>query len=117
MVRSLLILLIACLCQGCFVWDELEAGHAIMDAHSPKELVAGKAVPLDEFDAEEEAAGDGARELLASVTATVQKWWNEETAPEEPQRDPSDVPVACRVKDRTQYMRKTDCELRGGRIL
>ena len=105
------ILLIACLTQGCFVWEELEKGEALMEAHRPKNLDDAKPpAPARRTDKEEPG-------MLASLSESLQDWWTSESEPSAPQRDPADVPVRCEIDGRTQYTRKTDCMLRGGRIL
>ena len=110
MTRLLLILLIACLTQGCFVWEELEKGEAIMDAHRPRNLD-------DEKESEAAAPAKDEPNLIASVSETLQEWWASATEPSAPERDPGDIPVRCEVDGRMQFTRKSDCRLRGGTIL
>ena len=45
MFRLLATLVIALATPGCFVFEELDKGAAIMDAHSPKELDDGNSKP------------------------------------------------------------------------
>ncbi len=107
--RLLLIALIACLTQGCFVWEELEKGEAIMDAHRPRNLDDPKepaAVAPDEDESN----------LIASLSQTLNEWWTSATEPSAPERDPGDVPVRCEINGRMQFTRKSDCSLRGGSI-
>ena len=55
------------------------------------------------------------------LLAGVQGWLREKKQATErasaPKPDPDDVPVLCQSAGRTQYVRKSDCLLRGGRIL
>ena len=110
MARLLLIALIACLTQGCFVWEELEKGEAIMDAHRPRNL----------DDANEPAAVAPLEEepgLVASLSQKLQAWWTSVRQPSAPERDPNDVTVRCEINGRMHFTRKSDCNLRGGSIL
>ena len=47
MARAILILLTVCLTQGCFVFDELDKGEALMEAHRAKPAAeVGKPAPI-----------------------------------------------------------------------
>ena len=100
-----------CLLQGCFVFEEIDKGRALMEAHSPKELEDIKPAPRPGRQPKEEPG------WFASTTETVTAWWEKASQPAAPERDPEDVPVACEIKGSAQYMRASDCRLRGGRIL
>jgi len=98
---------------GCFAFEEIDQGQEIMDRHFAKERKA-----------EEEAQGDetaGTPEEPAGLVARLQSWWSgpdaEETAapePSGPPPHPEDVPGRCEIDGSTQFMRKFDCQLRGG---
>jgi hypothetical protein len=109
--RAILILLIVCLTQGCFVFDELDKGEAIMNAHRAKPAAeAAKPAPISR-------AAEPEPGLLADLGETVQGWWTAATEEAAPQRDPADIPVRCEIDGRMLYTRKSDCHLRGGKIL
>jgi hypothetical protein len=101
---------------GCFVFDELDAGRALMEQHSPKNPPqpapgAPAAAPA--------AAAAPAKET--GLLASVQDWWTKRKVQKEaasrPGPDPTDVPVSCRIAGRQLFVRRSDCLLRGGQIL
>jgi len=99
---------------GCFAFEEIDQGQEIMDRHFAKEREAGDEDRHDESTpAPEEAA--------PSLIARLQGWWSgpdaEETAapePSGPPPHPENVPGRCAIDGSTQFMRKFDCQLRGG---
>lgn len=102
------------LVPGCFVFEELEAGRKIMEQHSPK-TAAKKPEPAAPAASAPSGAGDD-----GGLLAQLQGWLAERSArtgAERPQHDPDDVPVRCRIGGSTRFVRKSDCQLRGGRIL
>ena len=112
MPRLLALLLVAALCQGCFVFDELDKGQKIMEQHSPKNLDAEEPAPTA-------SPGRTAKPepgFVEGLLASAKDWWNSETQPKGPERDPDDTVVRCELGERTQYTRKSDCQVRGGRI-
>jgi len=109
--RLLLSLLLACLLQGCFVFEELDKGEALMDAHRPKKPEAAKSsAPVARAGKEEPGP-------LAGLSQSLQDWWKAKSEPAAPQRDPADVPVRCEIDGRMSFTRRSDCQLRGGSIL
>lgn len=56
-----------------------------------------------------EDAGSGAQ----SARQKLDEYYNRE--PRKVEQDPNDPIVPCRVQGSTQFMRNSDCELRGGR--
>lgn len=113
MRRLLPLLLVLVLCQGCFVFDELDKGEAIMDAHSPNRNKHAS----DEAPPPPASQDDDEGSLLTDLKDGVVGLWTEASEPKPPERDPDDVPVACAVSGQTVFVRKTDCIVRGGRIL
>lgn len=105
--------LVLWLSTGCFVLEEIDNGMAIMEAHTPHDK---KKAAADKKKAEDEAEGSLIAHLQAGAEG-VASWWGEAKEPAEPQRDPSDVVVNCDLSGRTQFLRKSDCRLRGGRVL
>jgi hypothetical protein len=103
------IALLGWLCHGCFVLDEIDKGHAIMDKHSPRkrEEPAQPAAPRTSRSAGEEPG----------IVQGALAWWKQVREPAPVRRDPDDVAVGCEVEGKMQFMRKSDCALRGGRIL
>ncbi len=101
---------------GCFVLEELDKGSEIMDQHSPK-TDAQRAKAPAKATAPREKEKDEGEGLIAGVQGWLQ---DKKPAPERdsgPPPDPDDVPVLCQSAGRTQYVRKSDCLLRGGKIL
>jgi hypothetical protein len=110
---TVLLIAVILFAPGCFVFEELDKGQAIMEQHSPKKK-AEKEAPPPTLPVRKKPEDEG---LLASV----QSWWKEHKraaeAASRPQRDPDDVPVRCRSGGNTQYLRKSDCLVRGGTVL
>lgn len=116
MLRSAPLLLVLWFGTGCFVLEEIDKGHAIMDQHASPERREAEAKKKAAKEKEQESEGS----LLADLQGQVSNLggWIEEVSEEAPpERDPSDSVVRCRVSGRTQYLRKTDCRVRGGREL
>jgi len=101
---------------GCFAFEEIDQGQEIMDQH-----FAGKRKAEEEKARRDEATRapeEPAPGLVARVQARVQSWWSgsETDAPEPsgPPPHPDNVPGRCEIDGSTQFMRKFDCQLRGG---
>lgn len=115
MRRLVPLLLIVWFATGCFVLDEIDKGHAIMDQHASQER--------REAEAEKKAAADkdedegGLFEDLKGQVAAVGGWIEDASEQSPAERDASDTVVSCRIGGRTQFLRKSDCRVRGGRPL
>jgi hypothetical protein len=116
MRRLLPLTLLLWLCSGCFVLDEIDKGQAIMDQHASKERREAEAA---ERKAEKEEAAKGGSLLadLQDQVASVGGWLAEATQVAPPERDPDDTVVQCQISGRTHFLRKSDCQIRGGRAL
>jgi hypothetical protein len=104
------VLAAALLCSGCFVWDEIEAGQAIMEAHSPN------------TDAKQEAAADlgGGNDSPKSARQRLAEHYAKQRAKAPAatkNRDPAAEVGRCRIGSTTQFTRRSDCRLRGGTFL
>jgi hypothetical protein len=111
MGRLIALVLACCVCQGCFALDEIDKGQKILKKHSPRvrEAEQAKAAAPAAKEQEEEGWLDRAGQLAGGV----KQWWSGRTD-RTPERDPDDVPVPCEVDGRMQFMRKSDCLIRGG---
>lgn len=100
--------------SGCFVFDELDAGMEIMDAHTP----AANKKKHEEAEAAK-TAKDG--EAPPTYSQMTQEWWKDASslsaAPEEGEEDAPDpnATVTCRHGGKTFYTRRSDCLARGGK--
>lgn len=110
-------LLLACviLASGCFVFDELDKGQKTMDkySHMNKGRAKEEPAPAPEPSPKQKDEGEG-------LIAQVQDWLARRSAKAEAERpsvDPHDVPVRCQIHGHTQFLRKFDCMLRGGKEL
>jgi hypothetical protein len=109
-MKLLLAILAALLCSGCFVIDEIEKGQAIMGAHDGKENDAEDA---EEGSADAKGPPKTPRESLAEYYEKQRA----QAPPPTKSLDPSDDVGRCRVGNTTQFMRRSDCRLRGGTFL
>lgn len=94
---------------GCFVFDELDKGEAIMDAHRPAAKKKKEEV---------EAAKSG--EAPPTYSQVTQNWWKDATslskAPEQGDDEAGDpnATVTCKHEGKTFFTRRSDCLARGG---
>ena len=96
----------ALLSLGCFALDELDKGNKELDRYSRSRK-------------QEEAKKAAAQAKPAAGTAQEDQhdpsqWWNEARSINRRKKD-SDL-VQCRLGGSSQFMRKTDCLSRGGRV-
>lgn len=108
--------LVLWLCSGCFVLDEIDKGAAIMDQHASQERREAEAKKKAEEKKEAEEGGSLLGDLQGQV-ANLGGWLGEATEEGPPERDPSDTVVRCQIAGRTQFLRKSDCRVRGGKAL
>lgn len=105
----MLVLLAALLCSGCFVIDEIEAGQAIMKAHSPD-----SEPEAEKSDAARPSGGtQTARQRLAEYYAKQRA----KASTASKSTDPGDAVGRCRIRGSTEFLRRSDCQLRGGTFL
>ncbi len=97
--------------SGCFVLDEIDNGMDIMDEHA----AAPKAKKPVEAPAGESASDDGWQ--FASMKDQASEWWRNALEEEPPEPDPNDIIVQCRIDGGIRFTRKSDCELRRGRMV
>jgi hypothetical protein len=108
-MKLVLCLMVALLCGGCFVFDEIEQGQAIMAAHSPKSERQEDPAKPDGV----EGAGKTARERLTEYYAKQRA----KAGPPKTSDDPGDSIGQCRIGSSTSFLRRYDCQLRGGTFL
>ncbi|MDH3521811.1 MAG: hypothetical protein OEM49_15290 [Myxococcales bacterium] len=98
------------LLSGCFVWDELEQGEAILDAHSPNRNKRKK---------EEEAArAEAEAEKQPSASQRMAEWWDgaRSLGPRPDDPPSSDPLVSCQLPGGTRFTKLSECRIRGGRV-
>lgn len=100
-----------CLCSGCFVFDEIDQGRAILDKHSGQYANARKPEPSAR-EAEPEEADEG-----PGLIARVQQLIRDYREPAEPQRAEDDEIVNCQLGDGLTFTYASDCLSRGGLVL
>jgi hypothetical protein len=112
MRRVAAILLAATIASGCFAMDEIDEGQKIMDQHYGQAKKAQE--PAEKEQGEPDGGGPG-------LVARVKGWWKglqeksaEATEDESPPPHPDNVLVRCDLDGSTHFMRKFDCQLRGG---
>jgi len=110
-MRSVLVALTAVfLLTGCFVWEELEKGEAILDAHSPNRNKRMK---------EKEAAAKAAETENAPTAAErAAEWWDSARSigPRPDDKPDADPMVSCRLGGATRFTKRSDCLARGGSV-
>jgi hypothetical protein len=96
--------LIPLLTSGCFVFEELDKGMEIMEAHTPKKNQKQ----------EEEQLAEG--EKRPTYAQSVGNWFQnaKSLAPRE-QTATDDPMVKCTAQGRTLFTKRSDCLARGGR--
>lgn len=116
-MRPLLtIVLLSALCQGCFVFDELDKGEEIMRQHRPKNIDEAAPEPAPDRSTKD-AEPAGALAFVTGLADRVMGWWSDLRDPAPAERAVDDVVVRCELPERTQFTRKSDCIVRGGRVL
>ena len=114
MTRLAAALLAAFLASGCFVVEEIDKGQEYLDQHA--DVDKRQALEDEKAAAEQAKQGDEG----PAMTDRVRGWWDErqqdQARVEEsgPGAHPDDKPGRCELKGGTQFMRKFDCQLRGG---
>lgn len=107
-LRLLALALVAMLASGCFVFEELEKGDKILDAHSPTRSAAAKKK------AEEEAAAAGKQP--ADAGEKKKNWWETARTLSSAEKKPSEDPhVRCRLDGKERFMLQSDCLTQGGK--
>jgi ABC-type nitrate/sulfonate/bicarbonate transport system substrate-binding protein len=114
MRRILIVALLASLCQGCFVLEEIDKGQQLMDQHSPR--AREKAAQQEEAVAGPLSARPGAKQE-EGILERLAKWWKKKREPAPSKRDPDDLVVRCQIGRTMHFTRKSDCMLRGGRVI
>jgi hypothetical protein len=114
MRRILLVALLASLCQGCFVLEEIDKGQQLMDQHSP--TARERAARREEARKDPRSARADADQEEGTL-AGLKKWWTKKREPAPPKPDPNDVVVRCQIGGSMHFTRKSDCMLRGGRVI
>lgn len=113
MRRLLAVVLLACLCQGCFVFDEINEGQKYLDEHGghkgdkPKPTAQGSPAP-----APEDEPGP-----VTALIARAQTWWEHRNEEKEPERPADDVIVRCEQGGSIHFTHKSECLVRGGKVL
>ena len=104
--------LVGFLGSGCFVFDEIDSGMEIMEAHTPAANKKKK----------EEAAAQTTKDGEAPPTYSqvTQDWWKDASSLSKAPEEEGDAPdpnamVSCQHGGKTFFARRSDCLARGGR--
>lgn len=110
-LASLALLLPLVFGTGCFVFDEIDAGMEIMDAHSPAKNKQKAAAAAGK------PTADG--EKPPTYQEVVNSWWKDaksiNVSPAERRAASDDPMVPCAHQGKTVYTKQSDCIARGGR--
>jgi hypothetical protein len=107
-MRGLALIFVCLLTSGCFVFEELDKGMAIMEAHTPK-------ATKEKQEAEAKAKlAEG--EKPPTYAEKVGGWFEnaKSLAPRE-HTSSGDPMVNCNAQGRTFFTKRSDCLARGGR--
>ena len=112
MTRLLAIALAGLLCNGCFVLEELNAGEAILEKHSP--TARRQAAEAKKREAEMAANPKGKKVPTAQERA--QAWWGKAQVLAPGSVKSTSSIARCQIAGKVQFLSKSDCQLRGGRV-
>ena len=119
MFRFVAILLSSLWLSGCFVLEEIRKGDVLIEQHSVgwREKQKGmREAEQESAKAEAEAQHHQARNSGPGVKDKLSDWWHE-TVDEEPVMiDRNDKLVSCELQGKVKFVRKSDCQLRRGRM-
>jgi hypothetical protein len=117
--RLTAILLSSLWLSGCFIAEEIRQGDALIEQHSVgwREKKKGMQKAEEEIaKAEAETQSQRSRNAGPGVKSKLSDWW-QETVEEEPVKsNPNDKVVSCTIGGKLQFLRKSDCQLRRGRM-
>ena len=105
-MRAVLLLIVPLLGSGCFVFEEIDKGMEIMEAHTPTKNKQKRE--------EEEKLAQGEKPLTYSQK--VGGWFEnaKSLAPRE-HTSSGDPMVSCAAQGRSFFTKRSDCLARGGR--
>ncbi len=119
MFRLAAILLSSLWLSGCFVLEEIRKGDVLIEQHSVgwREKKKGmREAEQESVKAEAEAQHHQARNSGPSVKDKLSDWWHETVDQEPVTVDRNDKLVSCKLRGKVQFVRKSDCQLRRGRM-
>jgi len=118
MLRLVAILSSVLWLSGCFIFEEIRQGDALIEQHSVGWRAKKQATQKAEAEAakaEAESESLKAQNSGPGVPDKLAEWWHE-TVEEEPvnvNRD--DKLVSCKIGGKLLFIRKSDCQVRSGR--
>ena len=98
--------------SGCFALDEIDAGMEIMESHTSQDQKKKNVDPATGLQLDGGGGHLGARKRLADYYAEQRA----KAAPRSTSKDPKDQMVRCDIAGASHFMRRRDCEVRGGRV-
>ena len=101
--------------SGCFAFDELDKGNAILEAHTPASKKK-KPAPVVEEEPSGPGAGESVGKWFTESRKDVSEWWRQALEEEPVAPDPDDGIGRCEIRGSISFKRRSDCELRGGRF-
>lgn len=103
--------------SGCFVFEELDKGDAIIEQHS-----AGLRKKRKEAEAAAAAAAEADERRTASspqgpdIRARLAEWWRNALEDDREEAAPDDAIVRCELHGSLIFTRESDCQARGGEL-
>jgi hypothetical protein len=114
MKRLLATVLVAGLCLGCPILDELDKGSADMDKFSPGARALTERKAKEAAEKEAKKAPSKAGSVTAQARDAASKWWSNARSLAPDETDPE--VIRCVIDGKDQYMGRPDCLMRGGSV-
>ena len=108
-LRSLLVVGLLAVAQGCFVFDEIDKASELSNGPSEAAPAAAKAGAAKPAPAKAESAPSGA---ASAAAPSAKSWW--QTARTLGSEESQEGISRCELSGRTEFMLRDDCLARGG---
>jgi hypothetical protein len=118
--RLAAILLSSLWLSGCFIFEEIRKGDALIEQHSAGWREKKKGMQQAETEAAKAEVETQTRQTQNTgpgVKDKLSDWWRETVEEDPVKTDSSDKIVSCQVGGKLQFLRKSDCQLRRGRAI
>jgi hypothetical protein len=118
--RLAAILLSSLWLSGCFIFEEIRKGDALIEQHSSGWREKKKSMQQAETEAakaEAETQTLQTQNTGPGVQDKLSDWWRETVEEGPVKTDSSDKIISCQIGGKFQFLRESDCQLRRGRAI